>query len=88
MTSKGKEFVANAIIVNIVGAVRSTPLQGCNHKDRITWGQTKKKIGSGLGQAHHPEADIAVGILGRGGLAGGGTQVPGPGKPGAAFEET
>ena len=44
-------------------------------------------MGSGMGQAHHPEADIAVGILGRGGLAGGGAQVPGAGDPGAALEE-
>ena len=41
-----------------------------------------------MGQAHHPEADIAIGILGRGGLAGGGAQVTGANDPGAALEET
>ena len=47
----------------------------------------RKKAGSGRGQTHDAEADIAIGILGRGGLAGGSAQVPGPGEKGAALEE-
>ncbi len=47
----------------------------------------EKLFRSGMGQTHHPEADIAIGVLGRGGLAGGDAQVPGAGKKGAALEE-
>jgi hypothetical protein len=62
-------------------------LSSIHDHGKIKWGQVRKKMESGLGQAHHPEADIAIGILGRGGLAGGGAQVTGTSDPGAALEE-